>query len=167
MWGTWTGGSATVVSFGYGAYTTPPTGPRSYLPWTTGDLRTTLLASLGTVTFILIGGITDSTARLNSASPTADIVSRQESVNFNVTNLQYQNTVVGTGSSGISCTSGRLAARVSAVTCTDRCSATSLSVWGSFTGFFATPNAEGAGLTFVMGGVGTDQGVNGTEAFKR
>jgi len=172
VWGNWTGAGAGVLPFDYSGYTTPSTGPDSYLPWITGDVTTTLPASLGTVTFTPIGWTVDPTATFNSSasSLTADFVNRQMSINLNATNTSYGNTFVGTGTSGINSTSARFGAAFSNVTCTGPCGGASPPTTtgsGSFAGFFAGPNAEGAGVAFNMGGVGTAQGVDGAVAFKR
>ncbi|MDA8107824.1 MAG: hypothetical protein M0015_04230, partial [Betaproteobacteria bacterium] len=171
VWGNWTGGGATVVPFDYSTYTTPTSGPSHYLPWITGDVTTTLPASLGTVTFMPYGWTVNPSSTFNSgaSSLTADFVNRQVSITLSATNTTYGNTFVGTGTSGISSVSSRFSAGFSSVTC-NPCGSTGspTSGFGNFAGFFAGPNAEGAGVAFVMGGVAaTGTGVDGAVAFKR
>ena len=135
------------------------------IPWIVGQATQTLPASLGTVTYSPIGSVVNGNVNgmLNSASLTADFVNRKMSVDITATNTVNSNVFTMNGSSGFSATSGRFAGGFSSVSCTGGpCGS---SPGGSFGGFFAGPNAEGAGVAFsdaVAGG-----GVSGAVAFKR
>lgn len=169
VWGSWTGGGAVVVPYDYSAYTTPASGPGSYVPWITGNVTPVLPASLGTVTFTPIGWELPGNAIANSASLTANFVNRTMSITLDATNTQYGNRFVGIGTSGIGSTSSRFSSAFSSVTCNPcRTLPGPAAGSGNFAGFFAGPNAEGAGLAFIMGGLGTaGTGVAGAVAFKR
>lgn len=160
VWGTWTGGGSRITDFNYNTFTTT-TGQRQ--AWISGDATNSLPASLGTLTFAPVGSAFDSTAeRLNSASLTADFVNRSLSVSINATNTSAQNTFQMNGTTGFSPTTGRFSSGFSSVACTGPCVGGVPS--GSFGGFFAGSQAQGAGVAFTAGfGVGT--GVSGVVAF--
>lgn len=128
-----------------------------------------LHTSLGTVTYTPIGAYVTgggSVGTLNSASITANFVSQSLSISLNATNGGDGNIYQMNGTSGISSVSGRFGSGFSSVTCSrSYCPG---SPGGSFAGFFAGPNAEGAGVAFDAGQVGfSGVGVKGVVAFKR
>jgi hypothetical protein len=164
VWGTWSAGGATITDSNYNTFTTMP---GQVQPWITGSATSTLPTSLGSsVTYTPVGSIVNNNTggMLNSASLTANFVSRTMAVSVNATNSQAGNTFQMNGTSGISPLNGRFSSGFSSVTCAGPCSGGTPD--GSFAGFFAGPNAEGAGMAFSAGfGAGT--GVTGVVGFKR
>lgn len=160
VWGTWTGAGANVTDFNYSTFTT---GSGTFLPWITGDETNTLPASLGVQTYTPVGWALGSGV-FNSGSMTADFVNRNLTLSLNARNPGANNTFQMNGVSSISSTTGRFSAGFTSVTCTGPCVGGVPS--GSYGGFFAGPNAEGAGVAFTAGfGLGT--GVTGVVGFKR
>ncbi|HVC12325.1 MAG TPA: FecR family protein [Burkholderiales bacterium] len=165
VWGHWSGAGATIVDYDYNTYTT--TGGNE--PWITGQVTAALPTSLGTVTFTPVGSYIvggSAAGTLNSASLTANFVSQSMSISLNTTTPGNGSTYQMNGTSGISSVSARFSAGFTSVSCTGTCSSGSPA--GSFGGFFAGPNAEGAGVAFDAGYLGVSgAGVKGVVAFKR
>jgi hypothetical protein len=163
--GYWAGAGASVVDSNFNAYTS---GSSQVIPWIVGNLTNTLPAQLGTsVTYTPVASVVNPGGNgvLNSASLTADFVNRNVSLNVNATNVSAGNTFQLNGTTGISGVTARFGAGWSSVTCTGPCTGLSSSPGGSFAGFFAGTNAEGAGVTFHAG-FGTN-GVAGAIGMKR
>jgi hypothetical protein len=136
------------------------------VPWITGTAPNTLPPSLGVLTYAPAGGFVNGNVNgvLNSGSLTADFVNRVMTISLNATNTSFNNTFQMNGSTGISAITPRFGAGFTSVTCTgSNCSGTP---GGSYNGFFAGANAEGAGVAFTAG-FGTGNGVTGVAAFKR
>ncbi len=174
VWGMWTGPGAELTDYNYVKFTSTATGRLSVQPWITGDAPNTLPPSLGTLTYTPAGSaFTGATQRLNSASLTADFVNRSMSISLNATNTSGGNTYQMNGSTGFSPTSSSFASGFSTVTCTGPCNNNIGTADGSFGGFFAGAQAQGAGVAFSAGfGVaavtGTaGNGVAGVVGFKR
>jgi hypothetical protein len=170
VWGTWTGGGSTITDFNYNTFTTTSSQTQ---PWITGDATNSLPQSLGTLTFTPVGSAFRSTnvETLNSASLTADFVNRSLSLSLNATRVDAGNTYQMNGTTGFSPTSGRFSSRFDTVTCTGPCNNGVGTPGGSFGGFFAGPQAQGAGVAFSVG-FGTVSsvsgfGINGVVAFGR
>ena len=167
VWGTWTNGNsaATKATITDGNYNTFNPANNSVQPWITGLAANSLPPSLGTLTYTPIGSVFSSVnGRLNNASLTADFVNRSLSLSINATNIAAGNTFQMNHKTGFNPANSRFAGGFSAITCSGPCVGGSPS--GSFNGFFAGPQAEGAGLAFSAGfGAGT--GVTGAIAFKR
>ncbi len=166
VWGHWSGSGASIIDYDYNTYTTTSGNE----PWITGQVTTALPTSLGTVTYTPVGAyITGggSIGTLNSASITANFVSQSLSISLNATNGGDGNVYQMNGTSGISSVSARFGAGFSSVTCRGSYCPTG-TPGGSFGGFFAGPNAEGAGVAFDAGYLGSSgTGVKGVVAFKR
>lgn len=175
VWGRWVGPGARITDGNYVAYTT---GNNQRQPWITGDFTNTLPPSLGTQTYSLIPGaaaFSSDTQRVNSATLTADFVNRQMTFSVNVTNAASAtntNTYQSTGSSAISPITSRFSAGFSTTTCTGPCNNGTSRPDGSFSGFFAGTQAQGAGVALTVGfganalpGVGA--GVSGVIGLKR
>ena len=162
VWGTWTGGGSRITDVNYNTFTTTS---GQHQPWISGDATNSLPASLGTLTFAPVGSAFDSTVeRLNNASLTADFVNRSLSLSINATNTSAQNTFQMDGVTGFSPTTGRFSSGFNSVACAGPCVGGVPS--GSFGGFFAGTQAQGAGVAFTAGfGLGT--GVSGVVAFGR
>ncbi len=152
VWGKWTGPGAELTDFNYVKFTSTATGRLSVQPWITGDVPNTLPPSLGTLTYTPVGSVfTSTTQRLNSASLTADFVNRSVSISLNATNTAGGNTYQMNGSTGFSPTSSSFASGFSTVTCTGLCNNNIGRADGSFGGFFAGAQAQGAGIAFSVG----------------
>lgn len=161
VWGSWTGGGAVLTDVNYVTYTT--TG--QFIPWITGDAPNTLPSSLGSVTYTPVGSVLSGSGVLNSAVLTADFVNRSIAFSINATNVSAGNTYAGTGSTLFSPINGRFQAGFQTVTCSGPCAAGTPD--GGYGGFFAGPNAEGAGVAFNMGyGIG-GIGITGAVGMKR
>jgi hypothetical protein len=163
VWGHWFGLGGTLTDFNYNTYATAS---GTVVPWITGTAPNTLPASLGVLTYSPVGGFVNngSSGVLNSGSLSADFVNRVLTISLNATNTSFNNTYQMNGSTGISAITPRFGAGFTSVTCTGaNCAGTPT---GSYNGFFAGANAEGAGVAFTAG-YGTGNGVNGVAAFKR
>lgn len=166
VWGAWTGPGAQVTDFNYASFTT---GVGAVLPWITGNATNTLPPSLGTLSYTPVGGlINNGFAVLNSGSLTADFVNRSLSLNLDTTRTSGElNRFVMSGASSFSSTTGRFSAGFANVQCVSGpCSTGGNQIGGSFGGFFAGQQAEGAGVAFTAG-FGIGNGVSGVAAFKR
>jgi hypothetical protein len=167
VWGTWTNGTtaATKATITDNDYVTFQPANNSIQPWITGEASNSLPPSLGTLTFTPIGSVFNSTSgRLNSASLTADFVNRNLSLSINATNITAGNTFQMNATTGFNPTNSRFSGGFNSVTCSGPCVGTP---GGSFGGFFAGAQAQGAGVAFNAGfGVG-GTGVAGAVALKR
>ena len=162
VWGTWSGGGSRITDFNYNTFTTTATQRQ---PWISGDATNSLPPSLGTLTFTPAGSVFDgASGQLNSASLTADFVNRSLNLSINATNTVAKNTFQMDAVTGFSPTTGRFSAGFNSVTCAGPCVGGVPS--GSFGGFFAGTQAEGAGVAFT-GGFGLGTGVSGVVAFRR
>ena len=174
VWGTWTGPDARFTDSNYDTYTSPATGRLSVQPWITGDAPNTLPPSLGILTYTPVGSVfTSANQRLNSASLTADFMSRSLSVSINATNLNGGNTYQMNGTTAFNPANSRFSSGFATVNCTGPCNNGTGSADGSFGGFFAGAQAQGAGVAFSAGfgaaavpGV-AGNGVTGAVGFKR
>jgi hypothetical protein len=163
VWGHWAGAGSTITDTNYQTFTT--TGA-AIEPWITGTAPNTLPPSLGVLTYTPIGSYMAGTGVLNSASMTADFVNRSMTLGIKATNPTAGNIFQMNATTGFSTINGRFSAGFNTVTCSGPCNGGTPAA-GSFGGFFAGPNAEGAGLVFSTGfGVG-GSGVTGAVAFKR
>lgn len=168
VWGAWTGNGAQVTDFNYVSFS--PTGSLTttpFLPWITGTATNTLPPSLGSVTYTPVGSlINNGFAVLNSGSITADFVNRTMNLSLNASQTGGQlNTFQMNGNSGFSSTTGRFSAGFTSVTCSGPCTSGGNQIGGSFGGFFAGQQAEGAGVAFAAGF--PSNGVSGVVGFKR
>lgn len=161
-WGYWSGSGGQITD---GSYQTSTTNSSTIVPWITGTATNTLPVTLGSTSYMMIGGsVNGGQGTLNSASLSADFVNRTMAISLNASNTSAGTTFQMAGSSGISAINGRFSAGFSSVTCSGSCGTGTPS--GSFGGFFAGSQAEGAGVAFTAG-YGTGNGVNGVAAFKR
>ncbi|MBK0391986.1 FecR family protein [Ramlibacter algicola] len=178
VWGRWTNGTtaATKATFTDSQYNTFQPGNNSQQPWITGDASPFLPASLGVLNFNLAGSVLTPNAVLNSATLQADMVNRTLSLNMNVSaspSPSGTNVYQMSGSTGFSPTSNRFSAGFNSVTCSGPCNLGVGTPNGSYGGFFAGPNAEGAGVAFTAGfgpsagANGVGNGVSGVAGFKR
>ncbi len=159
VWGTW-GPGARITDFNYNTFTTT-----NVRPWITGDATNSLPASLGTLTFTPVGSVFNGNNQLlNSASLTADFVNRSLSVSINATDALAKNTFQMDAVTGFSPTTGRFSAGFNSITCTGPCVGSG-SLGGSFAGFFAGTQAQGAGVALTAGF--GNNGVSGVVAFGR
>jgi hypothetical protein len=177
VWGSWTNGStsdakATITDRDYATFQ-PNSG--SVQPWITGEASSALPPSLGVLTFNPIGSILSPNASLNSAKLTADFVNQslQFSINASVlAGTAGTNTYQMNASTGFSPTTNRFSSGFNSVTCSGPCNSGVASANGAFAGFFAGPQAQGAGVAFTTGfgasrvGV-AGSGVQGAIAFGR
>jgi hypothetical protein len=163
VWGRWSGGGALITDSNYATFVT---GPTSVQPWITGTAPNTLPPSLGTLTYTPIGSFMSGTGVLDSASITADFVARSLSLGIKATNPSAGNAFQMNAVTGFSTLNGRFSAGFNTVTCTGPCNSGATPT-GSFGGFFAGANAEGAGLVFSTGFATPGTGVTGAVAFKR
>ena len=163
VWGNWSGAGSQITDSNYASFTT---GPTAFVPWITGTAPNTLPPSLGTLTYTPVGNFMQGTGVLNSASLTADFVARSLSLGMNATNPSAGNTFQMNAVTGFSTISGRFSAGFNTVTCSGPCNSGG-TPGGSFAGFFAGPNAEGAGLVFSTGFGTGGTGVTGVVGFKR
>jgi FlaG/FlaF family flagellin (archaellin) len=166
VWGTWTNGStsatkATITDVQYNTFQ-PAAGIVE--PWITGDAALSLPPSLGLLNFTPIGSVfANPNSKLNSAKLQADFVNQSLQLSINAsappsssgTNIYQLNATTG-----FSPTSARFSAGFNSVTCTGPCNAGVGTPSGSFGGFFAGTQAQGAGLAFSAG-FGAAQGPNG------
>jgi hypothetical protein len=176
VWGTWNGPGAQLIDRNYDSYTSTSSGRLSVQPWITGDAPNTLPPSLGVLTYSPVGAVfTNANQVLNSASMTANFVSRTLSLSINATNTNGGNTYQMNGSTGFSPTSGQFASGFQSVTCAGPCNSPSnmRTPSGGFGGFIAGKQAEGAGVVFSAG-FGADavtgtagNGVTGAVGMKR
>jgi hypothetical protein len=178
VWGTWTGPGAQITDFNYDSYTSASSGRLSVQPWITGEVPNTLPPSLGVVTFSPVGAaFTNSSQVLNSASLTADFVNRSVNISIDAT---HNNPLGGnryqlTGTTGFSPTVSTFSSGFQSVTCTGPCNSPSSfrTPSGSFGGFFAGQQAQGAGVAFTAGfganavSGSAGDGVTGVIGFKR
>ena len=163
VWGTWTGGGSRITDFNYNTFTTTSGQPQ---PWISGDATNSLSPSLGTLTFTPVGSVFEGTSgHLNSASLTADFVNRSLSLSINATNTLAKDTYQMDAVTGISSTTGRFSAGFNSIVCAGPCVG-SLPLGGSFAGFFAGAQAQGAGVAFNAG-FGPGTGVGGVVGFGR
>jgi hypothetical protein len=159
VWGTW-GPGARITDFNYNTFTTT-----NVRPWITGDATNSLPASLGTLTFTPVGSVFNGNNQtLNSASLTADFVNRSLSVSINATDTSAKNTFQMDAVTGFSPTTGRFSAGFNSIACTGPCVGSG-SLGGSFAGFFAGTQAQGAGVALTAGF--GNNGVSGVVAFGR
>ncbi len=162
VWGSWTGSGVNVTDFNYVSFTT---GSGTFIPWITGTTPNTLPPSLGSFTYTPVGYlINNGTGLLNSASLAADFNARSLSLSINATNPGAANTFQMNATNSFSPINGRFGGGFASVTC-NPCKSTG-TPGGNYNGFFAGPNAEGAGVAFTAG-FGTTGGVTGVVAFKR
>ncbi len=165
VWGNWSGAGSQITDSNYASFTT---GSTAFEPWITGTAPNTLPPSLGTLTYTPVGNFMQGTGVLNSASLTADFVARSLNLAMNATNPSAGNTFQMNATTGFSTISGRFSAGFNTVTCAGPCGgASGATPSGSFGGFFAGPNAEGAGLVFSTGFGTGGTGVTGVVGFKR
>jgi hypothetical protein len=162
VWGHWSGPGALITDSNYASFTT---GAGSIQPWITGTAPNTLPPSLGTLSYTPVGSFMVGTGVLNNANLTADFVNRSLTLGINATNPTVGNTFQMNAQTGFSTLNGRFSAGFNSVTCTGPC--TGGGVAGSFGGFFAGPNAEGAGVVFAAGFGNNNTGVTGAVGFKR
>lgn len=161
-WGNWTGGGAQITDSLLQSYTSTA-GQRQ--TWITGDAPGTLPTSLGSLTFAPVGQLFDGTSgRLNAASLTADFVNRTLSLSINATNTIANNTFQMNATTGFNPVNSRFSGGFNSVTCTGTCAGATLA--GSYGGFFAGAQAQGAGVAFTAG-FGQGTGVTGVIAFGR
>ncbi len=171
VWGAWTGNGAQITDFNYVTFSPTGTGSTTpFMPWITGTATNTLPPALGSsVTYSPVGWlINNGFAVLNSGSITADFVNRTMNLNLDATRTSGElNRFVMSGGSGFSSITGRFSAGFANVQCVSGpCTSGGNQIGGSFGGFFAGQQAEGAGVAFTAGfGVGT--GVVGVVGFKR
>lgn len=163
VWGNWSGAGSQITDFNYTSFTT---NTNAFEPWITGTAPNTLPPSLGTLTYTPVGNFMQGTGVLNSASLTADFVARSLSLAMNATNPTAGNTFQMNATTGFSTLNGRFSAGFNTVTCAGPCNSGQTPT-GAFGGFFAGPNAEGAGLVFTAGFGTGGTGVTGVAAFKR
>lgn len=163
VWGRWTGAGALITDSNYASFTT---GSGATQPWITGTAPNTLPPSLGTLTYAPIGSFMVGSGVLNSASLTADFVNRSLSLALKATNPTAGNAFGMNAVTGFSTLTGRFSAGFNTVSCTGPCNSGSTPA-GAFGGFFAGPNAEGAGLVFSAGFSTGGTGVTGVVALKR
>jgi hypothetical protein len=179
VWGKWTGGGVQITDFNY---VTGNSSPTQVHYWITGEAANTLPRSLGTLTFTPVGShVNNGAGVLNSATLVADFVNRTYGLSINATNVAAGNTFQMTGTNSFSPTSSRFSAGFDSVTCTGPCAGGTPS--GSYAGFFAGSQAQGAGVVFTAGffagsqaqgagvvftaGFGAGTGVTGVVALKR
>jgi hypothetical protein len=170
VWGTWTNGTtagtkATVTDQNYNTFQ-----PANNLvqPWITGDAVNSLPQSLGSsVTYAMVGSVlSNPTSTVNSASLTADFVNRTLALNINATNVSAGNVFQMIGTTGFSPTNSRFSAGFDSATCAGPCNG-GQTPSGSYGGFFAGSQAQGAGLVFSTGFGGGTGGITGAIGFRR
>jgi hypothetical protein len=169
VWGFWGNSGAFVRDANFQQFTT--SGPPSFfdMPWITGQFPNTVPSTLGSsVTYTPVGGVVNGGfGLLNSGSLTANFVNRTLSVNLVASRTSGElNTFTMAGSSSFSPISATFGAGFTSVTCSGPCTSGGNPIGGSFGGFFAGPNAEGAGVAFTAG-FAIGNGVSGVAAFKR
>jgi len=161
VWGVY-GNGASVTDTSYNTFN--PSAANTPVHWITGTATNTL-PSIGAFTYNPVGSfINNGAGTLNSATLKADFVAR--SIALNMTASQNANaafTMAGTTS--FSSISGRFGAGFTSVSCAGSSCPTQAS-GGSFGGFFAGANAEGAGVSFTAGVAGV-AGVTGVVGLKR
>jgi hypothetical protein len=179
VWGTWTNGTtaATKATLVDSQYHTYQPNNNSVLPWITGEASPFLPPSLGVLDFNLLGSVmTNTSAHVNSAKLQADFVNRSVQLSINATaapGTTGTNVYQMNATTGFSPTSNRFSGGFNTVTCTGPCNAGVGTASGSFGGFFAGSQAQGAGLTFTTGfgsaagANGVGNGVSGAIAFGR
>jgi hypothetical protein len=157
VWGQWGAGS-NLADFNYVSGTNS-----QVVPWITGDAVNNIPPSLGTQTYTMIPGATvfRGAGIMNSATLVADFVNRTINVSLNATS--GANTFQMNGSGGFAPTNGRFSQAFNSVTCSGPCGAPPYN--GNYGGFFAGPQAQGAGIAFT-GGNGTI-GVTGVVGLRR
>ncbi len=169
VWGKWIdppsgAPGAQIVDADYNSFTS--TGDR--VDWIYGDpTLVTAVSGLGTVTYAPVGwSLNNGNGTLNSASLTANFMTRQIDLNVNAsTSAQVGNTFQWTGSTQHGVTNTRFQGGLSG-TCTGRCGS-GVPSSGSFAGFIAGSAGQGAGVA-ISGGAGTPgEGVSGVIGFKR
>lgn len=163
VWGFWSGSGSLITDSNYASVVT---GGGATEPWITGIAPNALPPSLGTLTYTPVGSLLTGAGVLNSASITADFVNRSVSLAMNATNPSAGNTFQMNAVTGFSAISGRFSAGFNNVTCAGPCGVSGPPS-GSFGGFFAGANAEGAGVAFSAGFATGSGGVTGVVALKR
>ena len=163
-WGIWP--SATYRDADYNA----PAGAN--LAWIIGQFPNAVPVTLGSsVTYTPVGSLLNnfSAATLNSGSINANFVARTVSINLDASQTSGNlNRFVMSGSSTFSPITASFGAGFSSVSCVSgNCNGGAGTPGGSFGGFFAGPNAEGAGVAFSVGYGVAGQGIGGVVAFKR
>ena len=151
-----------MTDFNYNTFNT--TSANTPVHWITGSATNNLPPSLGVLTYTPVGYfINNGSGTLNAATLKADFVAR--SITLNLTASQNANAAFTmAGVTSFSAASGRFGAGFQSVSCAgSSCPAASN---GGFGGFFAGPNAEGAGVVFSAGVPGV-AGVTGVVGLKR
>ncbi len=165
VWGKWTGPGAQIVDADYNSF--PTTGGQR-VDWIYGDpANVTAVSGLGTVTYTPVGwSLNNGNGSLNSASLTANFMTRQIDLNVNAsTSPTVGNTFQWTGSTQYGVTTTRFQGSLSG-TCNGGCGTNAPSS-GGFAGFIAGSAGQGAGVS-ISGGTGTPgEGVTGVIGFKR
>jgi hypothetical protein len=136
-------------------------------PWITGDATNSIPTSLGTQTYTMIPGasiVNNGTGTMNAATLTADFLNRTINLNLNGTNVGSGNTFQMNAQGLFSPTTARFSQGFNTVSCSGPCTDGTPS--GSMAGFFAGPQAEGAGIAFSAGFGGTGTGVTGVVGLK-
>jgi hypothetical protein len=163
VWGTW-GPGAQVTDFNYVTGTTT-----TVTPWITGDATNSIPSTLGTQTFTVIPNawiVNNGAGTVNSGTLTADFVNRNINLSLNVSRTSGAlNTFQMNGSGAFNPTTSRFSQGFNSVTCSGPCTGSAPS--GGFAGFFAGPQAEGAGVAFNAGTGISGQGVTGVVGMKR
>jgi len=165
VWGKWTGPGALITDSNYATYVT---GPGSVQPWITGAATNSIPTSLGTQTYTMIPGasiVNNGTGTMNAATLTAGFLNRTINLNLNATNVGSGNTFQMNAQGLFSPTTARFSQGFNTVSCSGPCTGGAPS--GSMAGFFAGPQAEGAGIAFSAGFGGTGTGVTGVVGLKR
>ena len=165
VWGKWTGPGALITDSNYATYVT---GPGSVQPWITGAATNSIPTSLGTQTYTMIPGasiVNNGTGTMNAATLTAGFLNRTINLNLNATNVGSGNTFQMNAQGLFSPTTARFSQAFNTVSCPGPCTGGAPS--GSMAGFFAGPQAEGAGIAFSAGFGGTGTGVTGVVGLKR
>ncbi len=169
VWGKWLYGSggAEIVTADYNSFTTTQ-GQR--VDWIYGDpTLVTAVSGLGTVTYTPVGFSLNNgnlNGTVNSASLTANFMTRQIDLNVNATNTSFGNTFQLTGSTQYGVTTTRFQGSLSGTCSGEDCGA-NVPASGGFAGFIAGSSGQGAGVALSAGYGVAGRGVSGVIGFKR